>query len=176
MPLIPCPACGHSVSAAAPTCPQCGQPIAGVGTPPPAPARAPLSDLSIPASARPTSGWSSGLVIVVVSVGVGLAAAIVSMFDGTAERQQAEARHRESVAKALLEASRSTGVEYVTWQGDTLQVVMPRLPGDAQALADTVCNTLRSGGIKGPARVAILERSAYLNGRREYMGEARCSL
>lgn len=28
MPLIPCPACGKSVSQQAPTCPQCGHPIA----------------------------------------------------------------------------------------------------------------------------------------------------
>jgi hypothetical protein len=33
MSLIPCPACGKQVSKQAPTCPQCGQPIA---TPPPA--------------------------------------------------------------------------------------------------------------------------------------------
>src|SRR4051794_16593059 len=34
MTLIPCPACGRQVSKQAPTCPQCGQPIAA---PPPAP-------------------------------------------------------------------------------------------------------------------------------------------
>ena len=29
MALIPCPACGHRVSEAAPTCPSCGHPVAG---------------------------------------------------------------------------------------------------------------------------------------------------
>ena len=35
MALIPCPACGKQVSAQAPTCPQCGHPIAGSPPPPP---------------------------------------------------------------------------------------------------------------------------------------------
>ena len=67
-------------------------------------------------------------------------------------------------------------MQYITWQGDALQIVMDRGPGDAQALADAACNALRNGGVRGSARAMVLESNAYLNGRREVMGEAPCNL
>jgi hypothetical protein len=159
-------------------CPQCGQPIAGVVTPPPVTVRAPVPDLSIPAAARADAPAriSHGLWVLFLMTPVVVIAFWWATQHGRSPTRVTFGVDRDTVAKSMLEAAREGGVEYMTWQGDTLQVVMPRLPGDAQALADTVCNALRGQGVRGPARVAILERNAYLNGRREYMGEARCSL
>ena len=61
MPLIPCPACGRQVSQQAPTCPQCGQPIAA---PPPAPVQAPAPQKIY--IEQPRSGGGSGCIGVVI--------------------------------------------------------------------------------------------------------------
>lgn len=177
MNLLLCPACDRPVSPAAAACPQCGQPIAGVISPPPITVRAPVPDISIPVEARANarqSLWQQTplpVVIFGVVAALMLLAALMPEPDRTAESAQ-----RDQIAATLLKVTRDTGVDHVAWQGNTLQIVMARSPGDAQALADTACVLLRRDGIRGLARVAVLERSAYLNGRRESLGEATCAL
>lgn len=183
MPLVPCPACGREVSPAALACPQCGQPIAS--TPPVQPPRGTAFDvdaLKIDASQRADARASGSYRMAVVAVCV-LAAGIIWL---TRDRPgdaasagaapSADAQRRAAAARTIGDALRPTGVEFVDWQGNTLLVVTARVAGDMQAVADAACVALRGQGVTGSASVAVLERNAFLNGRREYLGEARCSL
>ena len=188
MPLMNCPACGREVSTAAPACPQCAQPIAGVVTPPPSPAphRVALAEqlkIAAPdrADADSTMRWLKGLVVFAL---VAMIAAWIFDLRPDSERSAAgqlrsgtsDAQQRANALRAIQDALAPTGVEYVDWQGTTLLIVGPRMLGDGQVMADAACNALRGQGVRGFARVAVLERNAFLNGRREYMGEATCSL
>ncbi|MFO0293775.1 MAG: hypothetical protein ACK51F_10585 [Rhodospirillales bacterium] len=185
MSLLPCPACGREVSRAATACPQCGQPIAGVVVPPPLPPRGTafaVDALKIDESQRATATASNAFRIAAVSVFVFAAAVVWITRDrptdpaSAAVPPSADDLRRASAAKTIADALRPTGVEYVNWQGNTLLVVTSRMAGDMQAVADAACVALRGQGVRGNASVAVLERNAFLNGRREYLGDARCSL
>lgn len=184
MTLMSCPACGRGVSAAAVACPQCGQPIAGVVAPPPAPLHGgafEVDALKIDAAQRANAAASNSFrrAVIVACVLVLAVAWVVTPRPGSqspSPKRPSDAAARARALAVLQEASSGSGIEYITWQGTTLQIVMPRLPGDTQALADAACTALRAQGVRGYARVAVLERNAYLNARREYLGEATCSL
>jgi hypothetical protein len=177
MPLIPCPACGREVSAAATACPQCGQPVAGVVTPPPITVRAPLPDISIPQQARANarrSWWREIPVPVVVMVAFGLLVVVTNIV--TAPQQAEEDAMRQRIGAQILAAGRSKGLADIAWDHSTMLMVIDRGRDDPQALADATCNALRRLGLRGSASVAVVERNAWLNGRREVMGKATCSL
>ena len=168
MPLLPCPACGREVSAAAAACPQCGQPIVGAVMPPPLPR---VEFPSVPRAQRADAQGAGWMTYTALALGACVVVALVMM-----GRSPAPARDpvRDAAADAIKRSS--PAFEFVTWQGNTLQVVMARPVGDATPMADAACNALRGQGVRGSARVMVLERNAYLNSRRDVLSEASCDL
>lgn len=180
MRLVPCPACGREVNTAAAACPQCGQPIVGAVTPPPLPR---VEFPSVPRAQRADAQGAGWMTYTAVALGACVVVSLMALGLDTAPRRAPSAPTRTAAEEAAVREAfiatvkgETNAFEYITWQGATLQLVMRRQSGDMQALADATCVALRTRGARGYAAVMVLESNAYLNGRREKMGEATCDL
>lgn len=126
----------------------------------------------VPKSARPAS---NGLAMF---AGLGICVALLyamATFVGSksAAYKAEQAPQRQRAADTIRNAT--PAIRWVSWRDDTFLVVIDRQNYRPQ-LPDALCNALRGQGVRGRARVEVREASAFLNERREVLGDAACSL